>query len=63
MSLLVRFEVCDHRQMLMEVGEIPVVREDIPTALYPLDAGETIDPGNAMTCITCDTTRIVRTAV
>lgn len=63
MALLVSFEDCEHRQILMEVGESIIVEAKIPTTLYPLDSGETIDPGNAMTCITCNTTRIVKVAV
>jgi hypothetical protein len=65
MSLLLTLDPCGHRQMLVEVGENPPTIPDLPWVLYPMDADEanSIQPGNAMTCITCDETKIVRQAI
>ena len=63
MSLLVAFEDCPHRQILAEVGESIIVEGKIPVTLYPLDSEESIDPGDIMTCITCDEPRKVKSAV
>lgn len=63
MSLLIAFEECKHNQILMEVGESIPATVLVPFTLYPLDADNSVEPGDAMTCITCNDTRTVRTTV
>jgi len=67
MSLFLAFEDCPHVQLLLEVGEtIPEQQTDRPCppwTTYPLDTGESISPGDIMTCITCDEPRKVKSAV
>lgn len=63
MSLLVTLDPCGHSQLLMEIGETIPAAVLVPWTTYPLDAENSVDPGDEMTCITCDDTRTVRTAV
>jgi hypothetical protein len=66
MAILIAFEDCPHGQLLIEVGEIPPPAITLtPWTLYPVDndPDNQIAAGDKMTCLTCEETRTVRSAV
>jgi hypothetical protein len=55
-SVLLTFKDCTHQQVLSERGDPEPV---LPWVFYPVDDQDEIEPGNAMTCITCDASRVI----
>ena len=59
MSVLLTFMDCPHMQILLGPREAVVVAGKIPVVTYPADDDESLEPGNAMTCVTCNRTQVI----
>jgi hypothetical protein len=56
---MLTFMDCPHSQILLGPREMITVARKVPVVTYLADEDEELEPGNAMTCVTCDRTQVI----